>query len=44
MHDGRMNTYTFTKDHKEITFTALKSSFPFKPKENPKWMPFLPPS
>jgi len=41
MHDGRMDTYTFTKDHKKITLTPLKSSFPSKPKENPKMDVFL---
>ena len=24
MHDGRLNTYSFVKDHKKITFTPLK--------------------
>jgi len=24
MHDGWLNTYTFTKDRKKITFTPLK--------------------
>jgi len=41
MHDGRMNTYTFTKDHKKITLTPLKSSSPSKPKENPQMDVFL---
>ena len=41
MHDGRMNTYTFTKDHKKITLTPLKSSLSSKPKENPKMDVFL---
>lgn len=35
MHDGRMNTYSFTKHHKKITLTPLKSTTPSKPKENP---------
>jgi len=26
IHDGRMNTYTFTKDHKKITLTPLQVS------------------
>jgi len=26
MHDGRLNTYTFAKDHKKITLTPLKST------------------
>jgi len=25
MHDGKMNTYTFHKDHKKITLTPLQS-------------------
>jgi len=25
-NDGRMNVYTFTKDHKKITLTSLKSA------------------
>ena len=29
MHDGRINTYTFTKDHKKITLTPLNLS-PFQ--------------
>jgi len=42
MHNGRLNTYTFTKDHKKITLTPLKiSSFP-SPKTIPSWMSFLP--
>jgi len=41
MHDGRMNTYTFTKNHKKITLTSLKSPSPSKPKENPKMDVFL---
>jgi len=36
MHDGRMNTYTFTKDQKKITLTPLKISSLSKPKDNPK--------
>jgi len=43
MHDGHMDTYTFTKDPKKITLTPLKSSFPSKPKENPKIGVFLTP-
>jgi len=31
-----MNTYTFTKDHKKITFTPLKPTSPFKAKGNPQ--------
>ena len=41
MHDGRMNTYTFTKHHKKITLTPLKSATPSKPKENPPKDVFL---
>ena len=41
MHDGRMNTYTFTKDHKKIAFTPVKSSSPSKLKENPLINVFL---
>jgi len=41
MHDGRMNTYTFTKDHKKITLTPLKISSFSKPKDNPKMDVFL---
>ena len=41
MHDGRMNTYTFTKDHKKITLTPLKSAHSSKHKENPKKDVFL---
>ena len=40
MHDGRMNTYTFTKDHKKITLTPLKSHSS-KHKENRKKEVFL---
>jgi hypothetical protein len=40
-HDGRMNTYTFTKDHKKITLTPLKTPTLSKPKENPKIDVFL---
>jgi len=31
MHDGRLNTYTFTKDHKKITLTPLKPTAQRKP-------------
>ena len=42
MHNGRLNIYTFTKDHKKITLTPLKiTSFP-SPKIIPSWMSFLP--
>ena len=41
MHDGRMNTYTFTKEHKRITLTPLKSTAPSKPKEKPQMDVFL---
>jgi len=26
MYDGKLNTYTFTKDHRKITLTPLKPS------------------
>jgi len=41
VHDGRMNTYTFTKDHKKITLTPLKPSPQKKPQDNPKLDVFL---
>ena len=41
MHNGRLNTYTFTKDHKKITLTPLKISSLSKPKDNPKLDVFL---
>ena len=41
MHDGRMNTYTFYKDHKKITLTRLKSAHSPKPKDNPHMDVFL---
>jgi len=41
MHDGRMNTYTFYKDHKKITLTPLKSVHSPKPKDNPHMDVFL---
>jgi len=41
MHDGRMNTYTFTKDHKKITLTPLKISSFSKSEGNPKMDVFL---
>ena len=41
MHDGHMNTYTFTKDHKKITLTPPKISSLSKPKDNPKLDVFL---
>jgi len=41
MHNGRLNTYTFTKDHKKITLTPLKISSLSKPKGNPKLDVFL---
>ena len=45
MQDGCMNTYTFTKNHKKITLTPLKSSPPLpNPKKTHKWMSFSPPS
>jgi len=40
IYDGRMNTYTFQKDHKKITLTLLKIS-PSKTKENPYLDVFL---
>ena len=36
MHDGRMNTYTFTKGHKKITLTPLEASPQKNPQNNPK--------
>jgi len=41
MYDGRINTYTFTLNHKKITLTPLKSTHSSKPKENPKMDIFL---
>ena len=41
MHNGRLNTYTFTKDHKKITLTPLKIPPQSKPKDNPKLDVFL---
>jgi len=41
MHNGRLNTYTFTKDHKKITLTPLKITSLSKPKDNPKLDVFL---
>jgi len=41
MHDGQMNTYTFTKDHKKITLTPFKPSPQKKPQDNPKLNVFL---
>jgi len=31
MYDGRLNTYTFTKDHKKITRSPLKPTSQQKP-------------
>jgi len=31
MHDGHLNTYTFSKDHKKITLTPLKPTSQRKP-------------
>jgi len=33
-HDGKLTTYSFTKDHKKITFTPFKPSHIQKPKES----------
>jgi len=41
MHDGRMNTYTFTQDYKKITLTPLKPSPKKKPQDNPNLDVFL---
>jgi len=41
IHDGRMNAYTFHKDQKKITLTALKSAHSLKPKNNPHMDVFL---
>ena len=41
MHNGRLNTYTFTKDHQKITLTPLKIPSHSKPKDNPKLDVFL---
>jgi len=41
IHDGRMNTYTFHKDHKKITLTPLKSAPSPKPNDNPHIDVFL---
>jgi len=35
MHEGRLNTYSFTKNHKKITLIPLKPSHTEKPKDNP---------
>jgi len=41
MHNGRLNTYTFTKHHKKITLTPLKIPSHSKPKDNLKLDVFL---
>jgi len=41
MHDGRLNTYTFTKDHKKITLTPLKPTSQKRPQDNPSMDVFL---
>ena len=41
MHDGRLNTYTFAKDHKKITLTPLKSNSQRKPQDTPSMDVFL---
>ena len=41
MHDGRLNTYTFTKDHKKITLTPLKPNSHKRPQDNPSMDVFL---
>lgn len=40
-HDGKLNTYTFAKDHKKITLTPLKPSQIQKPKDSPQLDVFL---
>ena len=40
-HDGRMNTYTFTEDHKNMTLTPLISAHSSKIKQNPQMDIFL---
>ena len=35
IHDGRLNTYTFTKDHKKITLTHLKPTSQKRPQDTP---------
>ena len=41
MHDGRLSTYTFTKDHKKITLTPLKPTSQTKPRDTPSMDDFL---
>ena len=41
MHDGRLNTYTFAKDHKKITLTPLKSNSHKRPQDTPSMDVFL---
>jgi len=41
MHDGCLNRYTFTKDHKKITLTPLKPTSPRKPQDTPRMDIFL---
>jgi len=41
VHDGRMNTYTFTKYHKKITLTPCKSAHLSKTKGDPQMDIFL---
>jgi len=41
MHDGRLNTYTFTKEHKKITLTPLKPHPQKRPQDTPGMDAFL---
>jgi len=41
MHDGRLNTYTFTEDHKKITITPLKPTSQRKPQDTSSIDAFL---
>ena len=41
MHDGCLNTYIFTKDHKKITLTPLKPASQRKPQDTPSMDVFL---
>ena len=41
MHDGRLNTYTFNKDHQKITLTPLKPTSQRKPQDTPRMDIFL---
>ena len=42
IHDGRMNTYTFHKDHKKITLTPSNLPPLLNPMTTRIWMSFLP--